>query len=138
MRLAMPRLAQNFPPRYRSPRNVVHRSLQIYLISKRSELGKIILEHPLLAVAEAKKDNFSAGWAQCGLEMIAIQKINRDDDLSVHGLVSNGEIWKMARLTGKTFVFYNKRFVIEELDALFDAVSSILESCKLELAAKLQ
>jgi hypothetical protein len=107
-----------------------------YLISRRSALGKIILEHPFLAVVEAKKDNFSAGWAQCGLEMIAIQKINRDDGLAVHGLVSNGEIWEMARLTGKTFTFYNKRFVIEDMDVLFNAVSSILESCKLELASR--
>lgn len=34
-----------------------------YLISKRSELGKIIFDLPLLAVVEAKKDNFSQGWA---------------------------------------------------------------------------
>lgn len=32
-----------------------------YIISKRSELGKIIFETPYLAVVEAKKDDFTSG-----------------------------------------------------------------------------
>ena len=87
-----------------------------YLISKRSHLGKIIFDSPLLAVVEAKKDNFSAGWAQCALEMVAMQKINNDPQLVIYGLVSNGEIWEIATLENQQFVFYNKRFVIEELE----------------------
>jgi hypothetical protein len=104
-----------------------------YLISKRSDLGKIIFDSPLLAVVEAKKDNFSAGWAQCALEMVAIQKINNDEQLGVYGLVSNGEVWEIAMLKNQQFVFYNKRFVIEELDTLFNVLVSILETCKLQL-----
>lgn len=105
-----------------------------YLISKRSALGKIIFDSPLLAVVEAKKDNFSAGWAQCALEMIAIQKINNDGQLGIYGIVSNGEVWEMAMLKNQQFIFYNKRFVIEELEALFNVLVSILEACKLQLA----
>jgi hypothetical protein len=104
-----------------------------YLISKRSELGKIIFDFPLLAVVEAKKDNFSQGWAQCSLEMLTIQKINNNADLAIYGLVSNGEIWEIAQLKNHYFTFYNKRFVIEELDVLFDVLVSILERCKLRL-----
>jgi hypothetical protein len=104
-----------------------------YLISKRSALGKIIFDSPLLAVVEAKKDNFSAGWAQCALEMVAMQKINDDAQLVIYGLVSNGEIWEIATLENQQFVFYNKRFVIEELECLFNVLVSILESCKLQL-----
>ncbi|WP_394754259.1 hypothetical protein [Crenothrix sp.] len=104
-----------------------------YLISKRSELGKIIFDFPLLAVVEAKKDNFSLGWAQCSLEMVAIQKINNNANLAVYGLVSNGEIWEIAKLENHNFTFYNKRFVIEELDVLFNVLVSVLELCKLQL-----
>ena len=107
-----------------------------YLISKRSHLGKIIFDSPLLAVVEAKKDNFSAGWAQCALEMVAIQKINNDEQLGVYGLVSNGEVWEIAMLKNQQFIFYNKRFVIEELDKLFNVLVSILEICKLQLVNK--
>ena len=104
-----------------------------YLISKRSDLGKIIFDNPLLAVVEAKKDNFSAGWAQCALEMVAIQKINDNPNFEIYGLVSNGEIWEIAKLKNQKFTFYNKRFVIEELDNLFNVLVSILELCKRQL-----
>jgi hypothetical protein len=104
-----------------------------YLISKRSPLGKIIFDFPLLAVVEAKKDNFSTGWAQCCLEMVAIQKINNNDGFAVYGLVSNGEIWEIAKLENQLFTFYNKRFVIEALDVLFNVLVSMLELCKLQL-----
>jgi hypothetical protein len=104
-----------------------------YLISKRSDLGKIIFDNPLLAVVEAKKDNFSAGWAQCALEMVAIQKINENPNFEIYGLVSNGEIWEIAKLKNQKFTFYNKRFVIEELDNLFNVLVSILELCKRQL-----
>ena len=104
-----------------------------YLISKRSELGKIIFDHPLLAVVEAKKDNFSQGWAQCSLEMIAMQKINKNEQLAIYGLVSNGEIWEIAKLEKQVFTFYRKRFLIEDLELLFNALVSILERCKIQL-----
>lgn len=104
-----------------------------YLISKRSELGKIIFDHPLLAVVEAKKDNFSQGWAECNLEMIAMQKINKNEELAIYGLVSNGEIWEIAKLEKQVFTFYRQRFVIENLDLLFNALVSILEQCKIQL-----
>lgn len=104
-----------------------------YLISKRSPLGKIIFDSPLLAAVEAKKDNFSAGWAQCSLEMIAMQKINNNPNIHIYGLVSNGEIWEFAMLKNQEFTFYNKRFVIEQLDELFNVLVSMLEQCKLQL-----
>lgn len=104
-----------------------------YLISKRSDLGKIIFDSPLLAVVEAKKDNFSAGWAQCATEMVAIQKINNNPALGVYGIVSNGEIWEIAMLKNQQFTFYPKRFVIEALDDLFNMLVSMLEICKMQL-----
>jgi hypothetical protein len=104
-----------------------------YLISKRSNLGKIIFESPLLTVVEAKKDDFSAGWAQCALEMLAMQKINANPELIIHGLVSNGEVWEIAKLENQQFVFYNQRFVIEDLDKLFNGLVSVLEICKTQL-----
>ena len=107
-----------------------------YLISKRSDLGKIIFDAPLLAVVEAKKDNFSAGWAQCAAEMVAIQKINNHADWGVYGIVSNGEIWEIAMLQNQQFTFYPKRFVIEALDDLFNMLVSMLEMCKMQLTPK--
>jgi len=62
-------------------------------------LGKIIFESPYIAVIEAKKDDFTNGWAQCSLEMYAIQKINENDKLIICGIVSNGETWEFGKLS---------------------------------------
>ena len=44
-----------------------------YIVSKKSEYGKIFLESPILAVVEAKKNDFEQGWGQCLAELIASQ-----------------------------------------------------------------
>jgi hypothetical protein len=38
----------------------------------KSELGKKVLESPLLAVVEAKKNDFEQGWGQCLAESVVI------------------------------------------------------------------
>lgn len=101
-----------------------------YLISRRSDLGKIVLDYPLLAVVKAKKDDFTGGWAQCGLEMYVIQQLNQNADQRIFGIVSNGETWEFAQLQQNTFTLFNQRFDIRELDALYGALLSI---CKWSL-----
>ena len=49
-----------------------------------------LVNKPLLAVAEAKKQDFEGGWAQCLAELIACQKMNADEQLTVYGIVSTG------------------------------------------------
>jgi hypothetical protein len=96
-----------------------------YLISRRSELGKIVLDFPLLAVVEAKKDDFKAGWAQCGSEMYAIQQLNQLPEQRVFGIVSNGETWEFAQLLHNTFTMYNQRYDIQELDILYSVLKTV-------------
>ena len=101
-----------------------------YLIAKRSDLGVIVMETPYVAVVEAKRDDFSSGWAQCGLELYAIQTINASPHLPLYGIVSNGEIWEFAQLEADRFTLYNQRCDINDLDQLFSALRVILERCK--------
>jgi hypothetical protein len=101
-----------------------------YLISRRSDLGKIVLDYPLLAVVEAKsgtppEDDCEGGWAQCGLEMYVIQQLNQNADQRIFGIVSNGETWEFAQFQQNTFTLFNQRFDIRELDALYGALLSI-------------
>jgi hypothetical protein len=103
-----------------------------YLISKRSNLGKIVFEVPYIAVVEAKKDDFSGGWAQCASEMYAIQKLNNQENLSVYGIVSNGETWEIAKLYQSQFTAFTERFDIRDLKKLYNALSSILDLCKMQ------
>ncbi len=98
-----------------------------YLISRRSELGKIVLDYPLLAVVEAKKDDFKAGWAQCGSEMYAIQQLNQTPEQRVFGIVSNGETWEFAQLSHNTLTMFTQRYDIQELDVLYSALETIYQ-----------
>ncbi|MEB3295699.1 MAG: hypothetical protein VKJ24_21320 [Synechococcales bacterium] len=67
-----------------------------YLIAER----RAYLEAPFVCVIEAKKDDFEQGTAQCLVEMQACQWMNRQlgQDLTIYGIVTNGEGWKFYRL----------------------------------------
>jgi hypothetical protein len=104
-----------------------------YLIAKRSPLGRIVQDLPYIAVIEAKRDDFSGGWGQCGAEMVAMQQINAEVSLPVYGIVSNGEIWEFAELKQHVFTLYKQRFDIANLDVLFSVLTAMLEACKQRL-----
>ncbi len=100
-----------------------------YVIARRSELGKVVFDAPYVAVVEAKRDDFTMGWAQCSLEMYTIQQLNQDQR-PVFGIVSNGETWEVGRLETTTLYQYRDRFDINRLDELFGALTYVLETCK--------
>ncbi len=100
-----------------------------YIIAKKSVLGKVVFDVPYVAVIEAKRDDFTMGWAQCALEMYTIQQLN-NDLRPVFGIVSNGEIWEIGTLEANEFHQYRERFDINKLDELFSALTYVLETCK--------
>lgn len=101
-----------------------------YILAKQSERGKIIFGKPLLAVVEAKKDDFEGGWAQCLLEMYTIQKINGKPEIPVFGIVSNGENWEFGKLENDVFTENENFNTILELDTLFTALSTFFRLCQ--------
>ena len=101
-----------------------------YIVAKQSERGKIIFGKPLLAVVEAKKDDFEGGWAQCLLEMYTIQKINGKPDMPVFGIVTNGDNWEFGRLDDTVFTENEHFCTILELDTLFSVLTAFFELCK--------
>ena len=104
-----------------------------YIIAKRSNLGSIVFDVPYVAVVEAKMDDFTGGWAQCALEMIAIQKINNQPDLPVFGIVTNGELWQFAQLEKNLLTEYKQVFILENLNSLLSALTTMLEFYKSKL-----
>jgi hypothetical protein len=102
-----------------------------YIVAKQSERGKIIFGKPLLAVVEAKKDDFEGGWAQCLLEMYTIQKINGKPEMPVFGIVTNGDNWEFGRLDNSVFTENESFCTILELDMLFGVLSAFFELCKI-------
>ena len=96
-----------------------------YTVSKRSALGKTVLEYPLLIVVEAKKNDFEQGWAQCLAELITAQKLNNDTELPVYGIVTDGRYWEFGRLTDQSFNKDSDSFVIDDLPQLLGALNQI-------------
>ncbi len=90
---------------------------------------------PLLAVAEAKQEDFIEGWGQCLAEMIACQKIN-DELLTVYGIVSAGEFWQFGKLEKDTFTRNIAAYTVHEPAKLLGVLDYLFEQC--EQQAKLK
>ena len=106
-----------------------------YTIAKRSPLGKIVFDAPYVAVIEAKRDDFTGGWGQCALEMIALRRVNQRPDLPVYGIVSNGRSWEFGRFDGVTLTIYRPQFQLDNVDELLSGLATIFEQCKAHLQA---
>ncbi len=111
-----------------------------YMFTKQSVLGKVVMDKPYLAVVEAKKDDFSAGWGQCTAEMYAVQQINEKAgfyidkktglqvDLMIFGIVCNGKVWEFASLQKNNFIKYTNIADINNLKELYSLLRHILKS----------
>ena len=104
-----------------------------YIITKQSHLGKTVFGKPLMAVVEAKKDDFEGGWAQCLLEMYTIQRMNNNEETPIFGIVSNGHNWEFGRLQHQLFTDNKTVYNIEHKDALFSAIACFFELCRLNM-----
>jgi hypothetical protein len=99
-----------------------------YIFGTKSELGKTVLESPLVLIVEAKKNDFEIGWGQCLAELVAAQKINGDPSKPVYGIVTDGLRWEFGRLTANIFTEDTGGYVFERLAELFGAIDCVLQS----------
>ena len=99
-----------------------------YLISTKSELGKTVPGTPIIIVAEAKRNDFIKGWGQCLAELVAVQKINDDDQRTVYGIVTDGEFWQFGKLDGNQFTRNETALTISELKKLFGAIGYLMDA----------
>ena len=98
-----------------------------YVISKKSELGKTMLEFPLVMLVEAKKNDFEQGWAQCLSELIAARYLNNHPEMPVYGVVTDGKLWEFGRLTEQSFTKNIDSFIVTELNKLFGALKFVFD-----------
>ncbi len=86
---------------------------------------------PLLGVAEAKRDDFVQGRAQCVSEMVACQWNNRKESLviDVYGIVSNGQGWQFYKLTPAGEVFETDLYVTNDLPKLLGVLDYVCGEC---------
>ncbi len=108
-----------------------------YLVAKRSHLGNIVLDTPLLITVEAKRDDFENAWGQCLAQMQAITEINATKGLNipVYGIVSNGLSWQIAELKENVLTQNSDIYTLTDLKKLFAAMVELLENCVKKLKA---
>ena len=94
-----------------------------YLITPRYAYIKT----PLLCAAEAKKDDFEQGRAQCVAELAACREKNQADghELDIFGFVSNGQFWQFYKLTTASEIYETSEYGINDLPGLLGALDYI-------------
>jgi hypothetical protein len=97
------------------------------MISTKSELGKTVLEKPIIIIIEAKKNDFDQGWGQCLAELVAVQKINENETKPVYGIVTDANLWQFGKLEKNIFTKNKENFTIDKLALLYGTLNSLIE-----------
>jgi len=103
-----------------------------YLVSKRSALGKTMLETPVIIVAEAKKNDFEQGWGQCLAELIAADQLNGTEH-PVYGIVTDGKLWEFAQFTHNTLTKQIDSYTVSDLPRLLGVTKSLFDQAVMNL-----
>ena len=105
-----------------------------YILAAKSPLGKTVFTNPLVAMTEAKKNDFDYGWAQCLAELVAAQKINADETFPVYGIVTDGISWQFGKLEKALFTQDTSIQTIDDLPRLFGALHYVFRTMQEALA----
>lgn len=106
-----------------------------YLVSAVIEgVADKLIDKPFLAVAEAKREDFAKGWAQCLAEMIACQKINDDERAVVYGIVPTGLVWEFGKLERDTFTKHFVSYAISAPNKIYGILDFIFAECERQIA----
>ncbi|HID98666.1 MAG TPA: hypothetical protein EYP59_00010 [Thiotrichaceae bacterium] len=105
-----------------------------YLVSVwRDEVIDKWINTPLLAVVEAKNQDFEGGWGQCLAAMLACQKLNQDDNLTVYGIVSTGMFWEFGKLTQNVFTKQAFSYSIAEPQKVLGNLDYVFGECEKQI-----
>ena len=79
---------------------------------------QLFIRAPVVAIVEAKNENFKACLAQCSAELVAAQVFNEREGTGVtivFGAVTTGNNWKFLRLEGATVSIDRAEYHIERV-----------------------
>lgn len=89
-----------------------------------------LLETPILATVEAKKQDFEAGFVQCVAQLIGIQKLNEQEQKALptlFGCVSTGYEWQFLKLEGRNVTTETDRLPIEEIGKILGLLQCMID-----------
>ncbi len=85
-------------------------------------------------VAEAKRENFNAGWAQSLAEMIAAQRFNHEEQTEIFGIVTTGNFWQLGKLRERLLTMEVVSYsALEDLQRLLNVLNWICFEAKQQI-----
>lgn len=98
-----------------------------FLISRSS--NDLVVEDPVLAIVEAKREDIMGGVAQCLAEMIAARTFNKAAGQRelVYGAVTSGSEWRFLKLEGDNAFIDADEYFITQLSKILGILSFIIE-----------
>ncbi len=90
-----------------------------WLVARSPE--QLAIEAPVVALVEAKNENFRLGVPQCLAEMYAARLFNErrcHPRPVVHGVVTTGNVWRFLRLRGDVAEVDRSEYYLREVDRI--------------------
>lgn len=83
------------------------------------------IRRPVMTLVEAKNENIKGGLAQCIAEMIAAQRFNQRENISlpIYGGVTTGTIWQFIIIEDKEVKIDLREYYIRDTDKLLGVLS---------------
>ncbi len=91
------------------------------------------MSYPIVTSVEAKAENFVEGWSQCIAQMIACQKLNEKENITVFGIVTTGKSWEFGKMEGNIVTKHPTSFGIDNLQKLMNILDYILAEAAKQL-----
>ncbi len=91
--------------------------------------SQLVINAPVVAIVEAKKEDIIGGLGQCVAEMIAAQLFNEQEGnqvTNIYGVVTSGTAWRFVKLAGKTVSVDVVEYYITNLEKILGIFIAIL------------
>jgi hypothetical protein len=89
----------------------------------------LLIEAPVLAVVEAKKENIPGGYGQCIAEMEAAHRFNDAAGTPrpvIYGAVTTGDIWSFLSLENRVVLIDDEFYYIDRVERILGILLQIL------------
>jgi hypothetical protein len=105
-----------------------------YMFTNLDQRQYEFMSYPIVTSVEAKAENFVEGWSQCIAQMIACQKLNEKENVTVFGIVTTGKSWEFGKLEGNNVTKHTRSYSIEYLQDLMNVLDYILAEAAKQLS----
>jgi hypothetical protein len=100
-----------------------------FLITQSTE--QLMIESPVVAIVEAKKEDLNSGMGQCIAEMIAAQKFNETSGTprqTMYGTVTTGNVWRFLKLQNRTVSIDLTDYAMPPIDQILGILSYLVQA----------